>query len=233
MADKAQELKDTPQNPVDRTPQGVVASPEGKEPSPKVYTQEQVDKLTQMASMKAGRDRKAIETERDTLKGKATDYENKIMAIEQERETLQKQIDDLGSQDPDKFALIKKDRELREGKRELQEGKRELQSSLTALEADKQSYSQQISEAKELDTLVNIYLVSEQFEGGDADRLADLCEKFGAETEEEIKSVAETLWSKREEETPSMATDSGRTSGGTISDEQATLNRLYPSMAKK
>ena len=225
VADKTQSEKDIPQAKVDETPQGEVASPEGKETSPiaRTYTQEQVDKLTQLASMKAGRDRKVVEVERDGLKAKVEDYEKKIVVIEEERESLQKLIDE----DPDKLALATRDKTFKDKEKKLQD-------SLDAHEADKKAYAQQIQDAKALTFQANAYLISKQFVDGDKDKLEELCEKFGAETEDEIKSIAETLWSLKEEEAaPPLETDSGRTSGGAISDEQATLNRLYPSMAKK
>jgi len=222
--DKALTQKDAPQKPVDETPQAQVASPKGAEPSPeetpRTYSQEQVDKLTHLASMKAGRDRKSIEEERDSLKTKVTDLENKILTIEGERESIQKQLDDLAGDDPNKFSLIKRDRELRDREKKLQ-------NSLATHETEKKSYAQQIKDVQELDRLVQIYLVSEQFIDGNADKLAEACGKYGLDAEEEINSMAETLWRKKEEKTPpTMETDSGRTSGGSTTFTREQIDRM-------
>lgn len=214
VTDKTQKLGDKTPTPEDATLKGNEVTPASKEPSPKkplTYTEEEVGRLLQLDRMKAGRDWKALETERDTLKSHITAKETEIEDIQTERESLQKQIDDLASGDPDKFNLVKKDKELRERERKYK-------ADLQALEVDKRAHGERLTRAEAIERDVLILEIAEEYENADAEKLTNLCETLGAKTEEQIKKIAETLWAKKEgaPESPLMKPDSGVTRGGSF-----------------
>uniref|UniRef100_A0A6H1ZJL8 Scaffolding protein n=1 Tax=viral metagenome TaxID=1070528 RepID=A0A6H1ZJL8_9ZZZZ len=216
LTDKTQKEKDTTQEPEDVTPKETEPSPKPVEPAPKetpkTHTQEEVDRLVQLTKMESGRERKAIEVERDSLKKQLQAKETEITDIADEREKLQTQIDELSSDDPKKFDLVKKDRDLRERERQLK-------NERLALDEDKQKNAEKVSKAEKFEMEVLILEIVEDYENGDLDKLKSLCEILEAKSEEQIRRVAETLWTKKAAEpskpaTPPVKPYSGVTDGG-------------------
>lgn len=199
-------------------------SPE-KEPQ-KLYTQADLDAMVHAAKSEAGRKAKEVERERDNLKTQLSAKEGEIEDIQFERETLQKQIEDLSSDDPKKFDLIQKDKQLRDEQRSLKAGKQ-------ALEADKQAHQEDIRIATETMREINIWDVASEYEGGDAVRLKALADTMEKNSLEEIRGVAEILWkpkgTKPKGEEPGgkqapLKPYSGHTDGG-----QLDFSKLTPS----
>lgn len=212
--------------PKDETPEGKGTTPASTETPPEgtsqTYTKVEIEKAVQYALMKAGRDWKGLETERDTLKAQILEKVTELEDIQAERESLTKQVDDLASGDPDRFDLIKKGRELRERERKYE-------ADLKALEADKQKHGERLTQAEEMEREGTILEVAFDYEGADPIKLSELCEYFKASTEEQIRKVADTLWAKKGG-TPPITIDSGITSGGGELSEKERLKRRYPKM---
>jgi len=210
--DKTLDTQDTTQTPKDETLMGKETTPAGKEPSPgkpaQTYTKEQVDRAIQLDRMERGRDWKVLETERDSLKSQLRTKENELSNIGEEREELQKQIDDLSSKDPEVFNLMKKDKELRDKERKLK-------TDAQTLDVEKQTYSERFKKAETFERDVRIQEIADGYEGGDFSKLKDLCDSIEVKTDEQIMKVAETLWDKKVVEPP-VKPYSGMTSGGTI-----------------
>lgn len=208
--------KDTTPNPKDTTPKGGEPTPKGKEPTPKetpqTYSSEEVERILQLDRMKAGRDWKALETERDNFKSQLATKETEIQDITDNIAKLKTQIDDLASDDPEKLNLVKK-------LREAEEEKKQAKVERTTLEADKQVYGERIKKAEDLEIEVKILEIVEDYESADADKLSDICITLNANSEEQIRKVADTLWTKKTPEpaepaTPPVKPYSGITSGG-------------------
>jgi len=157
--------------------------------------------------MDAGRERKDMEVERDTVKSQLTAKETELADVVDEREKLQSEITDLTSDDPKKFDIIKKDRDLRERERKLK-------TDTHALEADKKANADRVKLANDTLREVSIWEISAKYEGSEPVKLKELCDSFGATSEEQITKVADTLWAKKEPDTSNLVAISGRTSGG-------------------
>lgn len=184
--------------------------------------QARITKAVREATGKQGKEHKlildTITKERDELKTRASTAESKIQSIEDERKSLREQIEDLTSGDPEKFNLIKKERELRD-----KEAKYKV--DLQAWETEKQSYNERISRTEEREKAMTIFDVAAEYENPQPDMLSDKVKelegKLGVKitTEEQIRSVAEILWGESGDNKPPenkepMKTYSGTTEGG-------------------
>ena len=192
--------------------QGKLGEPSGAKPQepsqkpPETYTREQLQKHTSDALMEQGRKHttevSTLRKERDELAG-----------IKDDREALQKQIDEIKDKDPEVYSLAKKEQELRDREKVLTKGIAE--------------HSGRIKRADNYERDVSITKIVEEFEGGDFDKLKGLCETFNSSSEEQIRKAAETLWGKKfvppASETPPVKPYSGMTSGG-----QEDLSKLSP-----
>ena len=190
-----------------KTPE--IASKVSSEDAPKLYSQVEADALVHTAKSEAGRDAKTVEVERDTLKAQITTKESELEDIVAERESLNKQIDDLASHDPDRFNLVKKGRELRERERKVE-------AERQALEADKQVHSDRLTRLEKVERDISILEIIDDYENAAPEKLTDLAETFGVKTKEQLIKIANSLWTKKAEKPapPSMTVDSGVTSGG-------------------
>jgi len=198
---------------------------EGSTSQPETYTREQIQKFVSDALAEQGRKHKSefepVAKERDTYKSQLQAKENELAGLSDERGELQKRIDELSSNDPEVFNLVKKDRELRERERQLKTGVQEL-------EAEKQSHAERIKLADDTLREISIFEIASKYDGGNPVKLKDLCDTFGAKSEEQIIKVAENLWAKKletptTEETQPIKPYSGVTSGGGID-----INALSP-----
>ncbi|KKL57779.1 hypothetical protein LCGC14_2232020, partial [marine sediment metagenome] len=127
---------------------------------------------------------------------------------------LNTRIVDLTSDDPQRYTLVKEANRLR-----VLDG--QLKTDRRTLEADKATHAT----AKKLtdDTLREITVMDvatgkKDTEGkviGDPEKLKEVCEKWGATTEEQIQEVADTLWPEAATTAvPALKLLSGATSGG-------------------
>ncbi len=218
------ELQNTTPKPEDETLKGQTPKVEEpssvkKEPSPeeepKTLTITEAEKLAQLARMDAGRAQKTAEDERDTAQTALAAKDIELTDIAEEREKLNTQIDELSSNDPVKFNIIKKDRDLL-----LRENK--LKTDIRTAEAKLKTNEERIKKAEDHEREISTNEIAAKYEGGDAAKLVTLCKTFGANTVEEITKVADTMWSKKPPEpedpnttdTPPLKPFSGRTTGG-------------------
>ena len=194
---------------------GQVISPEaqGKTPEPaskvspgKVYTQAEVDALIHAAKSEAGRDRKVVENELGTLKQQ--NELNKVELTENAAQiaTLTAKIDDLASNDPARFNVIK------ELKAAMDERKQ--------LKVEKQIHSETVQLAQDTMAEIHVWEVAAEYDGGDPVKLKDLCTTLKATSDEQVRKVADTLWAKSAVGTSQkvqplpMKPYSGKTDGG-------------------
>lgn len=210
--DTTQNVQDKTPTLEDKTPKGKEPSPASKEPSPKepptTYTKEDIERAVQLARMQDGRERKALETERDDLKVQVQTKDTELANITEAKKKLEEQIDDLSSDDPDKVNFVKKLKDLT-----VQE--QSLTARLRKLDTDEQAYGERIKKAESLETEVLILEIVEDYESADAEKLSAICSTLNATSEEQIRKVAETLWTKKPEPTtPPIATLTGTTEGG-------------------
>ena len=176
----------------------------------RLYTQTQVNELVHAAKSDAGRIAKGIETERDNLKSQITTRESELGDIQAERDTLQKKLEDLSSDDPQKFDLIKQDKELRDEQRKLKSRIKELDDRDTSLSEREKKVS-----SFELEVLIES--IADEYKDGDSAKLKKAISVFENPTEEQIRNISQIIFSaksEKEEDKAPLKPDSGKTRGG-------------------
>ena len=218
--DKPLTNQDKPPKPKDDTPSTQKDTPKVEKPSlgkkepspeqePKTLTAVEAERLAQLARMDAGRAQTVAETERDGFKVQNETLTTQVEQLNQSIKELEARIDDLTSDDPKRFEAVK---ELREAKAE----RITLKADRKTLEADKQANVAMVATANDTIREIAIWEISANYEGGDPVKLKDLCDIFGAKSQEDISKVADTLWPKKPKtpETQPLVPFSGRTGGG-------------------
>ncbi len=230
-----------------KTPDEVstVSPKEKKVEEQPIYTQTQHDGLLQMATSEAGRLKTVAETERDEHKTKAEKAEALVEDIQAERDGLQTDIEGLTNDDPKKFDLVKRDKELRDAQRILKTATAELATQ-------KKDNEGIVTTAKETMLEIAIWEAATEYKGGDPvrlkDSIADFEKKFNIKISsvEQIHSVAASKWEKADGKTPAkkgeneekepkekLSLDLGGTHGGGEETEEQKLKKRYPKMFPK
>ncbi len=184
-------------------------SPEQEE---RLYTQGQADALVHAAKSEAGRKVKEIEAERDTLKSQMSSNETKVADIQAERDSLQEQIEELSSTDPKKFDLIKRDKTLRDQQRKFKENEQKLVDR-------EQKLGEREKKVSGFEREVLIETIADEYEDGDSAKLKKAVSAFDNPTEEQIRTIAEIIFTAKTEtpekpKKPSLKPDSGKSRGG-------------------
>jgi len=171
------------------------------------FTRAQLETL--IAQKHSTLDKQISSLEKDLKESKSTvaSKEAELADISEERERLHSEIDDLASNDPKKFDIVKKDRELRERERNLR-------ADTLALQTEKRIHGERIKKAEDHLREITINEIAAKYDNGEPSKLKRLCDLSGVTSEEHITEVAETLWSKKA--TGTLVPLSGRTSGGGI-----------------
>jgi len=170
------------------------------------YSQEEVARLIQEAKhsgrSEGGRDWQKLESEVNSLKDNLAD-------ITDEREELKARMEELASDDPDKFNLIKKEQDLRARERKYK-------TDLRDLERKGEAQAGTVKMAQDTLREISINDIASEYMGGDAMKLKDLCDTFSATSDDQIRKVADTLWEKgpQEPSAPPLRPYSGHTDGG-------------------
>jgi len=163
-------------------------------------TPAQVDQLVKERHSK-------LDTKIHGLETTIADRDKELTAIRDERKSLKKQIDELGSKDPEAFNLVKKEQELRERENKLRDDR-------DALTKDQETNKDRLALAADTLMEIEVWDISTEYEGGHAVKLKDLCITFDAKTPEQIRKVADTLWQRKQGRASTVQPYSGVTSGG-------------------
>lgn len=181
------------------------------EEEPLVYTQKQADALVHAAKSESGRKSKEIEVERDNLKSQIETKESELGDIQAERDSLQTQIEELSSDDPKKFDLIKKDKDFRDRERQLK-------TRLSDFDKKERGLAEREKKLITFELDVLIEEVTDEYEDGDSARLKKALSVFENPTEEQVKNIADIIFSKKPEgpegEEKKLKPDSGKSKGG-------------------
>lgn len=190
------------------------------EPPPKTYTESEYQKGISDVLADAGRRHKteleSVAKERDSLKGKIESKDSELKDIGMERDELKKQIDELSSDDPKKFDLIRRDRELRDRERKLNTDISERELKLKEQES---SHAERIQRIENTEREIAIWEIAAEYEGSNPEKLKETCDKIKITDIETIKTIAATFWTKKQAvpatpEPPLIKIDSGVTNGG-------------------
>jgi len=208
------------------------------EKEPKLFTQKDLEAAVHTAKSTFGRDIKEIEDERDELKHRLEQVETDVLEIQEERDKLQADLEDMSSDDPKKFDLIKRDRELREAQRLLKKSTDDLATEVKTNE-------ERVKAANETLLEISIWDISTEYKGGNPITLKNLCTTLGVTDEAKLREVAESLWEKAEAaptEKPEgkevvvkekLILDPGDTHGSNQLTDQERLDQRYPTMKGK
>ncbi len=201
-----------------------------------IYTQTQHDGLLQMATSEAGRLKIDAETERDTAKSDVTRLTSDLEGTTEDIKNLEAKLDDMASEDPKRFDVVKELKEAREIKSKLKVATGELATEVKA-------HEETVKIAGETMLEIAIWEVAAEYKGGDPVRLKALCVTLGVTDEAKLREVAGNLWEKGEAKTPAkkdegeekekLSLDGGGTHGGGELTEQQMLDRRYPRTATK
>lgn len=212
----------------DKNPDGT--SKVSSENTPK-YTETELKAAVHAVRSETGREKKSLEAERDGYKTKLEAKESELSDNTAEIDKLQAKFDALSEGDPDKFDVAKELKAVREERRQLKADRH-------ALEVEKTAHGEQVKLATDTLMEMAIWEIASEYETGDPVKLKDLCDTFTATSEEQIRKVADTLWTKKPTEpvtpeVPPVIPYSGKTEGGGQLTEQDKLDRRYPTMKKK
>jgi hypothetical protein len=161
---------------------------------PKTYTDEEVTKRISDELAAKGRDAKSLETKAAQLKqlGDSVEAEKaKIAKWQEERE--QEEIE-AAKDSPDALTLIQRKQTLRKKEAEFAEKQ-------AAFDTAKAEHDAELQDARDVKREITIW----QIAGEDIDprKLKDACDKLNAQTEEQIKAIADNIRpEKKTEETP-------------------------------
>ncbi len=214
-----------------------VSSKEKKVEIPTI-TQTQHEALLHMATSESGRLQKVAETERDELKTKTEKADELLEDIQEERDRLQAANEELTSDDPKKFDIVTRDKELRAAQKLLKTATDELATK-------NQESDERIKLADSTLLEIAIWEVATEYKGSDPVRLKNLCASLGVTTEAKLREVAGNLWEKAEAKAPEKKAEGegepkeklnlhhGDNHGGGNRTEQDRLDERYPTMVKK
>ncbi|KKN50271.1 hypothetical protein LCGC14_0634230 [marine sediment metagenome] len=169
----------------------------GSTSPPTSYTPEQANKLVSDALAKQGREHKAvllpITSERDTLKVSLTSKDGELADITADRDAHRTTAEDLASEDTTRFNMVKREGTLRTGEATLKTGLRQLEADKVTLTARTKVADDTLREITVMDVATGKKDASGKVLGS-PEKLKEVCETIGATTEDQIQSVADTLW---------------------------------------
>ncbi len=185
-------------------------APVSPEEEPLIYSQTQGDALFHAGKSEGGRDSVDLRTKLTEAESKVTTLTTNLDDIKSERDKIQGDLEDLSSDDPKKFDLIKRDRDLRQRESDTKGrlSKAEtLETNLTEREKKVSSF--------ELQGIVET--VAGEYEDGDVKRLKDAIAGFDKPTEEQVRHLAGIIFNDKttpDEQTKSPKRYSGKSDGG-------------------
>ena len=183
------------------------------------YTRKELEAIVHQVSSEAGRTRAAIEKERDTFKSQAEKLTTELTGNQTEIDSLQTKIDGLSSDDPEKYEAAKEMKALREERKTLK-------ADRDTFETEKKSHSERLTLAETTLREIALFEIAREYEGGDPEKLKDLCETFKAASDEQYRKGAEKLWLKKGTIPNEPLKLDGGSSGGALTDAQIVQNYI-------
>ncbi len=172
-----------------------------------IYSQRQADELTHAARSDAGRGSKEWETKFNTSEKKMTGLTSKLEGIEGERDKLQKDLEDMSSDDPKRYDIITRDRDLRQRENDTRD-------KITGLEERETGISEREKKVSSFELELLVETVVEDYEDGDKKRLKDAVSTFDKPTEEQVRHLAGIIFGTKSETAKTPKRYSGKSDGG-------------------
>jgi hypothetical protein len=183
------------------------------------YTKSQVEELSKKAVRdalaEAGRKHKteiesAITKAQETQTATIKEHVDRIAALEAD-------LDEMAKDDADKTDVLKLKRELRAEKDSLKKDRDSYKQEKESHDKVWEEHQTTIKEAQSEKFALTAWDIADEFEGGDAVKLKDICEDAGQLTEEFARKMAGRLWTKKTEIKKPLVDgkpDPGGTQGG-------------------
>lgn len=106
------------------------ASKVSSESTPK-YTEAELKAAVHAAKSEAGREKQTLELERDGFKTKLEAKEEELVGNTAELEKLQTKLEDMSSDDPDRYDVVKELKAAREERKQLKADRQALEAEKT------------------------------------------------------------------------------------------------------
>ena len=151
---------------------------------PQTYTETEVTKRISDELAKAGRDAKSLETQKVSLKKLAESLEADKMQIAKWQAGREEEELEAAKDSPEALTLLQRKQALRKKEAEFAEKQ-------SALDAAKAEHEIELQDARDVKREITIW----QIAGDDIDpaKLKDACDKLNAQTEEQIKALADSI----------------------------------------
>jgi len=180
------------------------------EPS-KSYSEAELLAAVHAATSQLGRGMKELETENAALKRQVTLKEQELVENKTDVENLQSKLDAMSSDDPARYDVVK---ELKGAREE----RARLRADRSALEEEKLTHADTVKVAQDTLREISIWEIAAEYQGGDPVKLKNLCDIFKASSQDQIRSAADGLWTKKyqtpQPQAPPVVPYSGYTNGG-------------------
>ncbi len=190
--------------------------------TPRIYTEAEHKKAVEDAIAQYGdrikRERidpiaKELETFKLQVQNKDTDIADNTAEIDR----LQARIDDMASNDPERYDANKEFKAAKEERKQLKLERRSLQEK-------ELTYGERIKGVESIEREALIQGLIKDYEGGDLDKLKKISETTAATSEVKIREIADTIGSKRAPvrvpTTPVLNPASSKTLGGGASESK-------------
>ncbi len=208
------------------TPQATGQSSDGKKESTsqqttKTYTEVEYQKAVSDERANAGRVTKALEKQlsevkkmTETLTTQLAEKDTEIKDVQEHKERIEAELDEMSKDDPDRTRYIKKLKSLEGYETELKKTKSDL-------EGERKTWADDVKVAKEVKRNVLMGEIAGEYDSGDTEILKDLCDKLEIpDNSDKIRIIAGSIWKKtavpesEEEKKIPPETISGATKGG-------------------
>lgn len=208
--------------------------PSGGDDSPsETYTSEQVRGF--LSDRHSTLDSQIIALTKDNagLQATAEAKDTELTNAAEDNQKLQSQIQELSSNDPKKFDVIKKEWDITERERKLT-------TARASLETEKQTHGERVTLAELTLKEISINEIAAGYEGGDPVALKKAIEKletdFGIsiKTDEQIKMAIPSTWAKKPPDTLVLVSTKGTGGADALSNTpEAKVTRALTKLAKK
>lgn len=206
--------------------QGKTGSTSNQEPKliPETEIETRVQKLVSDRLAQAGREAKSLEATKAELAKREQEIADwQAKKDEDERKAIEG--------NPELLDVYQQKKKLRDEQAAHKKERLEF-------EKEKLEHQIEIESAREVKKEIDIFDITQEYEGGDAMKLKTLCELSKVTAKDDIRKVADTIWTKKQTsssqaDATKQKRDSGMTIGGTGEKTyEQSLKERYPSMQK-
>ena len=200
-------------------------TPESANVSPETLPKEEVERLLHQVRSEEGRKRGEVESQLREAQAKSQNLEADIADIQEERAQVQKRIEDMSSNDSERYNLVKHEKEIAERERQAKTKLREADTKLRNAEVKESQYN-----AWERDQLV--YRTADEFittdgQPVDFDAFKGKADMFKLNDKEALTTLAEAMGFKPKS-SGTTSTEKPKLYSGITSGGQEDFSSLSP-----